>query len=303
MLRFGFVAMLLGFFAVATTSQATTHIVKFGHSLLYTYSPDTMSIRVGDTIQWEGDFTFHPLQSFQVPLGADSFYYDGVDTMYRYAIKVEGEYNYRCTQHDSSQGMYGAFSARPQAASITWIITFGAAHVYTPNDLPDVRIGDTIEWQGSFAGHPLTIDEFPATAETFNPVTSGTSFRYPIKVAGLYTYYCSFHGGKGGVGMAGKFGLGPAGVNDHKNSFLELLAPFPTPTKDKAVLSFSLDQAATVTLRILSLDGKELKAFHDFYSEGEHSINYDASSLAAGEYLVVLEANGIRQTQRMVVTK
>ena len=56
-----------------TTLHATTHVVQFGGTFGFTYSPNSLNVSEGDTVQWEGDFSMHPLSSTSVPVGASSF--------------------------------------------------------------------------------------------------------------------------------------------------------------------------------------------------------------------------------------
>ena len=303
MLRFGFLAAFLGLFIMASDAQATTHVIPFGHTA-YMYWPDTLGVSVGDTIQWVGDFTFHPLQSMHVPAGADSFYYDGTDTIFRYAVKAAGEYDYHCVAHDASQHMHGMFFTIPASSQKKWVITFGDAHVYDPDDLPNVALGDTIEWQGDFTKHPLTADLFPIGAKTLDTVMTGTSFDYVVRAAGEYTYYCIFHGGVGGFHMAGKFAAHVASVKSEHPALFSLGEIVPNPIASKATINFSLKTSSVVSMTIHSVDGKEIATLtHSFYPQGDHSVMYNASSLSAGEYLVVLESDGISQAKKLIVTK
>jgi len=115
--------------AAITPAQATTHIIQFGGSLGLTYSPNSLSVSVGDTIEWEGDFSMHPLSSTSVPTGAMSFHQPS-GSVFTYPVTVAGSYNYRCDVH-YSLGMIGSFTAsaatgikndrasfRPQAFSL-----------------------------------------------------------------------------------------------------------------------------------------------------------------------------------------
>jgi plastocyanin len=52
---------------------ATTHVVQFGGSLGFVFSPKDFSATVGDTVEWEGDFSVHPLSSTTIPANAPSW--------------------------------------------------------------------------------------------------------------------------------------------------------------------------------------------------------------------------------------
>lgn len=76
---------------------------------------------------------------------------------------------------------------------------------FTPASIPDVLVGDTIQWNweaGSF-NHTTTCDpgsqgagnSLPAGAATWNsPMTAANpTFQYKVTVAGLYNYWCIPH--------------------------------------------------------------------------------------------------------------
>jgi|WetSurMetagenome_2_1015567.scaffolds.fasta_scaffold65922_2 plastocyanin len=89
--------------------HSTTHVIQFGGALGIVYSPNTLNVSVGDTVQWEGDFTMHPLSSTTIPAGATSFQ-NGTGNTFSYAVIIAGTYNYQCDVHHSS-GMIGSFTA------------------------------------------------------------------------------------------------------------------------------------------------------------------------------------------------
>jgi plastocyanin len=95
--------------AVPTSSFSTTHVINFGGALGFAYSPDTLSVAVGDTIQWKGDFSTHPLSSTIIPDGAAPWH-NGTGTLFSYVVGVPGTYQYHCDNH-FSLGMVGSFNA------------------------------------------------------------------------------------------------------------------------------------------------------------------------------------------------
>jgi plastocyanin len=92
----------------ATLAHATVHVVKFGGTLGQTYDPSSISVAVGDTVQWQGAFSFHPLSSTTIPPGATSWH-SGSGTVFSYVVEVPGTYNYQCDVHEPA--MSGSFSA------------------------------------------------------------------------------------------------------------------------------------------------------------------------------------------------
>lgn len=102
-------AILVLLLFVAASASATTHIIQFGNTLGLIYEPkDLTGVAIGDTIQWEGFFTFHPLASTQIPNGAEAFAYSDTAKVFIYVPQVNGEYKYICTAHEVD-GMVGSF--------------------------------------------------------------------------------------------------------------------------------------------------------------------------------------------------
>lgn len=87
---------------------ATTHVIIFGGSVGFTYSPGSLSVAVGDTVEWQGSFSTHPLSSTEVPAGAASWT-SSSGSVFRYAVAVPGTYDYTCDVHGPS--MSGSFTA------------------------------------------------------------------------------------------------------------------------------------------------------------------------------------------------
>ena len=103
----GFLAIIL---VLAVKSDwAATHVVQFGGSVGYAFSPSSFSAKVGDTVKWEGDFSMHPLSSTTIPANAASWH-NGSGTSFLYVITVPGTYDYQCDVHVSI-GMTGSFTA------------------------------------------------------------------------------------------------------------------------------------------------------------------------------------------------
>jgi plastocyanin len=90
-----------------------------------------------------------------------------------------------------------------QIATIEFGGTLGS--VYSPNN---VRIspGDSVEWLGDFAMHPLVSDD-----GLWQVVGTGTDFSYTFDQTGTYDYHCQVHSALGmrGTVTVGYFGFLP----------------------------------------------------------------------------------------------
>ncbi len=105
-----YVAGLLMVFGSPEAADAKVHIIKFGGTLGQTYSPSLLSVSVGDTVEWQGDFGSHPLSSATIPVGATSWQ-SGSGSVFDYVVRVPGTYNYACDNHGPAMG--GSFTATP----------------------------------------------------------------------------------------------------------------------------------------------------------------------------------------------
>ena len=94
---------------IVANSNAAKYIIQFGGTFGFNYVPDSINVVTGDTIQWQGNFTMHPLSSTSVPVGAASFGQTSGD-VFDYVVVAEGTYSYQCNIHFSI-GMIGKFIA------------------------------------------------------------------------------------------------------------------------------------------------------------------------------------------------
>lgn len=74
--------------------------------------------------------------------------------------------------------------------------------VFTPANLPNVFVGDTIRWVWVNGSHTTTSTTIPAGATTWNsPISFSVQvFEYEITIPGTYNYRCTPHVGSGMVG-------------------------------------------------------------------------------------------------------
>lgn len=63
-----------------------------------------------------------------------------------------------------------------------------------------VKVGSTVTWENKDGVHTVTSDTNAFSSPT---LTGNKSFAHKFIKTGKFPYYCTFHGGKGGSGMAG----------------------------------------------------------------------------------------------------
>ncbi len=83
-----------------------------------------------------------------------------------------------------------------------------------------------------------------------------------------------------------------------------LLKIAPNPFNPVTTLSFKLPEASQVTLAVYDMQGRQVEMIHSgLAARGLNSISWDASRYASGIYLAILQANGLVQTEKLVLMK
>jgi hypothetical protein len=86
---------------------------------------------------------------------------------------------------------------------------------------------------------------------------------------------------------------------------LSLRQNFPNPFNPSTTISYSLPVGGTVSLKVYSLDGKEVATLvQENQSVGEHTVNFSApTTLASGAYIYQLRLGNFSQTKKFVLLK
>jgi hypothetical protein len=85
---------------------------------------------------------------------------------------------------------------------------------------------------------------------------------------------------------------------------LRLDQNYPNPFNPVSTISYSLPVGGTVSLKVFSLDGREVATLMEGnQSAGEHSVLFDATGLSSGVYLYRLQLGGFAQTKKLVLVK
>ena len=87
-----------------------------------------------------------------------------------------------------------------------------------------------------------------------------------------------------------------------------LYSPYPNPFNASTVISFELQDAGFVSLKIFDITGRTagLQNFvpiNQYLPAGQHSVVFDAEGLTSGVYFVQLEAGENRQTRKILLIK
>ena len=95
-----------------------------------------------------------------------------------------------------------------------------------------------------------------------------------------------------------------ADILNHRINSISGLQIYPNPAKENVIFSFNLEKSESVNAFITDLSGKVvLQNFSGELSKGKHEINLMLHELSNGMYFTVLEVNGKRAIQKLVVQK
>jgi plastocyanin len=280
------------------TATGMKHVIMFGPGY---YSPSTLKVEVGDTIKWQADdsssFAMHPLESYDFPVGATPIYVN-TGTTYEYVVMVPGTYRYRCQFHWQN-GMLGEFTTEDIDTSTSdrkHIITFDE-YFYSPSFFSGVAIGDTIEWRGDFAEHPLRSLTVPIGAATFSQDT-GTVFQYIVTQPGRYNYACAIHGLS--HNMVGSFSTLASGV---KHTVETAIQPYPNPTGSLVRIPFELATSEEITLTLHDITGREVHRIVKQFTSGKHEVEVDLSAWSTGSYIYRLTGDGVMASGQLMLAR
>ena len=119
--------LLLALFILSSfNSKGTIHTIGvWGY---YKFVPPSLTIQLGDTIEWEPYFgllpmMLHTITSDNIPVGAASFdqvWQMPADTFFQYIPQVAGLYQYVCTPHIPN-GMIGEFTVTNGSNTQTYV--------------------------------------------------------------------------------------------------------------------------------------------------------------------------------------
>ncbi len=101
----------------------------------------------------------------------------------------------------------------------------------------------------------------------------------------------------------GTVGIQEQEIEEIPTSF-SLAQNYPNPFNPSTIIQFSLPHAGDVTLKIYNVLGEEVKTLVNEYREiGNHSVQFNANSLASGMYLYRLQVGSFVQTKKMILIK
>lgn len=93
-------------------------------------------------------------------------------------------------------------------------------------------------------------------------------------------------------------------VENHTINSFELEPAFPNPFNPTTQISFSLEQYGSVNAAIYDLTGTTIETLIEGnLQSGRHSIQWDASNISSGIYILRLNSENMTQTQKLIFLK
>ena len=150
---------------------------------------------------------------------------------------------------------------------------------FTPTTLPNVHVGDTVQWVWTNGFHTTTSTTIPSGAAAWDEaMTAAKTFNYKVTTGGAYNYKCTPHEG---MGMVGTFTASSSstGVNITANATLFNMYPNPAANNLRLVVR---DAGQQVTISITDALGKTISSRN--YSGS--AIDISTAALANGIYTI-----------------
>ena len=157
---------------------------------------------------------------------------------------------------------------------------------FSPNSLPDVKIGDTVRWIWVSGNHTTTSTTIPGGAATWDqPLNIEIQqFEYIPTVTGTYNYWCTPHS----PGMAGSFTVSAAvGIADIESAGDILVSP--NPFKDNITIGTATNSDLQISeMKVIDINGKIVYSSESQPMEAAEQKTIRLSNLSAGTYFLLV---------------
>lgn len=171
----------------------------------------------------------------------------------------------------------------PQSSFATkYVVVFGGmlGSEYCPASF-SAKIGDTVQWNGSFANYVLSSTIIPSGAASFHN-DMGATFSYIIKEFGVYNYRSNK------PGMSGCFNVPSTAITQATSGPLgDKAIAQSTMSGGRTLIILNIQNNELVTGSLMTLSGKKLATLvNDVLGPGVHSI--PLNDISGGSYIVKL---------------
>jgi plastocyanin len=175
---------------------------------------------------------------------------------------------------------------------------------FSPSQLT-INVGDIVRWTNNGGFHNVVADDNSFTSGA--PSTSIWVYEHTFNSTGTNPYYCSPHGGVGGVGMSGVITVQSATGITNNNITVEefrLFQNYPNPFNPTTKISWQSPVSGRQILKVYDVLGNVVANLIDeFKPAGSYETNFDASKLTSGVYFYRLQVGQYISTKKMIVIK
>jgi plastocyanin len=175
---------------------------------------------------------------------------------------------------------------------------------FTPAALT-ITIGDTVRWTNVLGTHNVVADDNSFTSGPVAPAP--WEYIHVFTTAGSNPYYCSLHGGPGGVGMSGVITVQTAtdvqdkGISIYK---FDLKQNYPNPFNPTTTIHYIIPERSFVELRVYDVIGNEVKTLvNEEKPAGSYEVKFSASQLSSGIYFYKLITGAFVETKKMILLR
>jgi plastocyanin len=156
---------------------------------------------------------------------------------------------------------------------------------FSPDDLPNVKVGDVVRWVWVSGMHTTTSDAIPNGADDWDaPINiEFPAFEYSPTITGTYEYVCTPHAG---MGMVGSFTVSTAvGINE--NEAEPEISLTPNPFRNEVSIGFSDNANLKVKqISIYDISGKLVYVSELNHGEAIETMRINLAELLTGFYFV-----------------
>jgi plastocyanin len=179
-------------------------------------------------------------------------------------------------------------------------------NVFTPAQLT-ISVGDTVRWTNTQGFHNVVADDNSFTSGAAS--SSSWVYEFVFNTVGSFPYYCSVHGGTGGVGMSGVITVeeptGVTGVNIKVDKF-ELNQNYPNPFNPVTNISYQLPIRSHITLKVYNIIGNEVATLvNEEKPAGTYNVQFTTNNLqlSSGVYFYRIQAGSFIEAKEMILLK
>lgn len=172
--------------------------------------------------------------------------------------------------------------------------------VWATSNAFSAATGSQVEWYSENANGMAHVPVFEVRQQHKNPgITFGNS---PYS----QTYYLGTHGG--GFYTSESRILNTVGIDDDaeklNNKFDASLNLYPNPISYNGTIDIAVSSATRSIVRVFNLSGAVVKTIDlGTLQKGNHKINFDASELSIGTYIMVLDGDKAQKVTKFIVNR